>query len=189
MKQRWVLLVSSCGLALLASLALVGCRGNAYPPLIDDSYKLPSRVDGSSDKKVIAMRNAFRRTASVKIISMGQDYLISFPSSAVFADQSPRVKWESYALLNQIVKFLKQYRKIAVNVTAYTSQYKSTRREQALSLARARFVADYLWSQGIDSRFIFSEGAGREKPITIYTQGGDKEPNSRIEITFREAIV
>lgn len=180
---------SSCLLQFALFTILVSCHGNVYPPLEDDSYKLPSRVDKTSDKKVILMRNAFRRAAVVKVISMGQDNLISFPSSVVFADQSPRVKWESYALLNQIVKYMQQFRKIGVNVTAYTSQYKSTKREQALSLARARIIADYLWSQGIDSRLMVSEGAGSDKPITVYKQGGDREPNSRIEITFREAIV
>lgn len=173
---------------LLASILLSGCHRYVYPPLEDNSYKLPSRVNQTSDAKVIAMRSAFNRSGVLKVIAMGQNNLVSFPSAAVFADQSPRIKWESYALLNEVAAYMKQFRKISVNVTAYSSQYISSTREHALTLARARVIADYLWSQGVDSRLMFAEGAGSDKPISTYTLGGDKAPSSRVEITFREAI-
>jgi len=48
---------------------------------------------------------------------------------------------------------MKQFRKVGVNVTGYSSEYVSVKRERALALARARAVADYLWSQGIDSHW------------------------------------
>ena len=181
-------LFSTWHAVLLALLVLMGCQRTVYLPIQDEAYKLPSRVDRTSDARVTAMRNAFDRAGVVKVMTLGQDYLISLPSSAIFADQSPRVKWESYALLNQVVCFMKEFRKVGVNVTSYSSQYVSSKREQALTLARAREVGDYLWSQGIDSRLIVTEGAGSDKPITSY-QGGDNTPNSRIEITFRDAIV
>ncbi len=169
---------------------LQGCHRHPYPLAhLNDSYKLPSRVAGTSDKKIKAMHESFRKKYAVKVVTIGQNYLIAFPSTAIFANQSPRVKWQGYGVLNQIASFMKQFRKVSVNVTAHTSFYKSTAREHALSQARAKIVADYLWSQDIDSRFIFSAGAGCEKPISVYTDGGDNSPNSRIEITFREAIV
>lgn len=174
---------------LLMLLLLSGCkRGGNYQPLEEDVYRLPKKVAGASDYTVMTMQKKFDKRG-VKVITIGSDYLISIPSQALFADQSPRIRWESYALLNQVVVFLKQFRKIGVNVTSYSSHYVSSRREQALTLARARVVANYLWSQGIDSRFIFSEGAGSDKPVVSFYLGGDKSPNSRIEITFRDAIV
>lgn len=174
---------------LLASLLLLGCsRGQQYIPLEDESLRLPRKVAGTSDKQVIALQKSLAK-CGVKVITIGEDYLVSIPSAALFADQSPRLTWESYGLLNNIVKFLKQFRKVAVNVTSYSSKYVSAKRERALTLARSRAVADYLWSQGIDSRFIFTVGAGSDKPIMAYTLGGDKSPNSRIEITFRDAII
>lgn len=176
--------------ALLASVMLVGChRHNTPLPLEDDTYKLPRRVAGSSDLKVAGMIRDFNRTSSVKVITIGSDYLIAMPSSALFADQSPRLVWQSYPVLNHVVDFMKQFRKIAVTVTCYSSQYVSVQREHALTLARSRAVGDYLWSQGIDSRFIFTAGVGSDKPVSNYSQGGDRSPSSRIEITFRDAIV
>ncbi|MFC3908492.1 type IVB secretion system protein IcmN/DotK [Legionella dresdenensis] len=173
---------------LLLLLLLTGCQGPSYVPAEEENFRLPSRVAGSSDKKVIAMQAAFSK-CGVKVITIGQDYLISIPSAALFADQSPRLTWQSFAVLNQVAEFMQQFRKVGVNVTAYSSKYVSSKREQALTLARARAVSDYLWSQGIDSRFIFTEGAGSDKPISANVSGGDREINSRIEITFRDAIV
>ena len=51
-----------------------------------------------------------------------------------------------------------------------------------------QLVGEYFWSQGIDSRFIFTQGLGSDKPVVSFTQGGDSSPNARIEITFRDAV-
>ena len=179
---------STCHALLLTSLLLFGCnRSETYRP-DENNLRLPSRVEGTSDATMVALKNTLT-SCGVKVITIGEDYLVSIPSGALFPDQSPRLTWASYGLLNNVVKFLKQFRKVGVNVTGYSSKYVSARREHALTLARARAVGDYLWSQGIDSRFIFTEGAGSDKPIMAFAQGGDRSPNSRIEITFRDAII
>lgn len=176
-------------LIFIAGLLLCACqKGGGYVTSMDDSFKLPPKVAGTSDAAVIAMQKMFNK-CGVRVVTIGQDYLISIPSAALFTDQSPRLTWQSYALLNNVVFFLQQFRKVGVTVTSYSSKYVSVRREQALTLTRARVVADYLWSQGIDSRFVFTEGAGSDKPIASFAHGGDKSVNSRIEITFRDAIV
>lgn len=176
-------------LILVAVILLSGCCcGSGKMLLLNrQGFKLPTRVAGGSEAFVVAQQASFAR-CGVKVITIGSDYLISIPSALLFADQSPRIKWGSYSLLNRVVKFMQQFRKVGVNVTSYSNQYVSSKREQSLTLARARAVADYLWSQKIDSRFIFAEGAGSDKPISAYTQGGDRTVNSRIEITFRDAV-
>ena len=83
---------------------------------------------------------------------------------------------------------MQQFRKITIHVNAFSSQFVSERREHALTLARAKTVAEYLWSQGIDSRFIFTQGSGSDKPIVVSKGGGDLSPNARIEISFRRAL-
>lgn len=178
--------VAPCAI-LCAGLLLNACQNGARYAAADSSA-LPPKVAGTSDAAVIAMQKVFNK-CGVRVVAIGQDYLVSIPSAALFADQSPRLTWQSYQLLNNVVFFLKQFRKVGVTVTSYSSKYVSVRREQALTLTRARAVADYLWSQGIDSRFVFTEGAGSDKPIASFTRGGDKSVNSRIEITFRDAIV
>ncbi|RUQ88073.1 MULTISPECIES: type IVB secretion system protein IcmN/DotK [Legionella] len=171
---------------MLAFVLLSSCWNRREPPL-STSPVLPYKVAGAADAAIMAMQKQFNK-AGIQVISLGQDYLISIPSSALFANHSPRLLWEGHGLLNDVACYLKQFRKISVNVTAYSNKCGSPQRERALTLARARAVGDYLWSQNIDSRFIFTHGLGSDKPIVGFDQGGDQSPNSRIEITFRDAV-
>ncbi len=171
------------GLILLFQVS--ACHREVYIP---EDPKLPCKVRGACDATVMKyMKNLNKK--GIKVISIGQDYLISIPASALFADQSPHLMWPSYGLLNEIAVFLKQFRKVAITVTSFSSKYVSVQRERSLTLARSRVVGEYLWSQGIDSRFIFTQGLGSDKPIVSFTKGGDLSPNARVEITFRDAIV
>jgi intracellular multiplication protein IcmN len=177
------------GSVIVSLLLLTGCHRYYIPIKPDDNvYKMPRRVPGSSDAYVDRMVKKFNRGNAVKVISIGSDYLISMPSDSLFANQSPRLIWSAYPVLNRVVRFCQEFRKVAITITCYTSQYVSDRREHALALARARALGDYLWSQGVDTRFIFTQGAGADKPVTNYIQGGDHSPSSRIEISFRDVV-
>lgn len=177
-----------CQSLLFALLFTIGCQSSqSFMPLTDNAPILPRKVSGTSDVELMTLQKNFNRQG-VKVISIGQDYLVSIPAAALFTNQSPQLTWQSYEILNDVVSYLKQFRKVGVNVTGYSSRYLSVRREHALTLTRARAVADYLWGQGIDSRFVFTEGAGSDKPIVTFNQGGDRSPNARIEITFRDVI-
>jgi intracellular multiplication protein IcmN len=180
-----IILVRILGLMVL--LQVGSChRGGDYIPEREDP-KLPCKVLGACDPTVMKYIKKFNKTG-IKVITIGQDYLISIPSGRLFDDETPHLKWGSYHLLNKIASFLKQFRKVAINVTSYSNKYVSMHRERALTTARARVVGEYLWSQGIDSRLVFTQGLGSDKPVVSFTQGGDSSPNSRIEITFRDAV-
>ena len=172
-------------LVCLVALYGVGCSKSEQPN--NELNKLPTHVDGASDRAIVALQARLNK-AGVNIITQGQEYMVSIPSSLLFATQSPHLTWESYQLLNDVACYLQQFRKITVNVTAFSSKYVSVKREHALTLARAQAVGDYLWSQGIDGRFIFTQGAGSDKPVLATKTRSDLSPNSRIEITFRRAI-
>lgn len=169
-------------------LMVTGCHRRAhYIYVPEDPDTLPRRVASAQDPG--AQRTLKRLLKQgVKVISIGQNYLISIPANSLFGNQSPRIRWGSYALLNDVVCYLKQFRKIGVDVTAYSSKYVSPARERALTSARAAAVADYLWTQAIDSRFIFTRGLGSDKPYLFNRSGGDSSPNARVEITFRNEV-
>lgn len=153
----------------------------------EQALRLPCKLRGACDATVNKYLKKLNRKG-VRVITLGQDYLVSIPSSALFEDQTPHLTWTSYGLLNDVAVLLKQFRKVAITVTSHSSQYVSVQREHALTLARARVVGEYLWSQGVDSRFIFTQGLGSDKPIMRTKQGGDSSLNSRIEITFRDTV-
>lgn len=175
--------------SLLGLTLLVGCQSSWKPPEVrntDDS--LPTRVARTSDAAMIRQIGALEKKG-VTVITMGQNYLISIPCSRLFANQSPRLLWEAYDTLNAVVAYLGEFRKIAVTVTAYGDTYNhSERREIALSKARASFVSNYLWSQGVDTRMLISRGAGPTNPIVLSGSQRDQSSNSRIEITFRDEV-
>ena len=170
--------------ALVVLLCLTGCHKLR---MSSPEEKLPFKVDGAQDPTAIKMQSRFNKEG-IQVITIGQDYMISIPSKVLFTNESPQLTWGSYALLNAVACYLRQFRKISINITAYSSKCVSPGRDRALTLARARAVGEYLWSQGIDSRFIFTRGLGSDKPIVAFTENGDKSLNSRIEITFRDAV-
>ncbi len=171
---------------VMFSINIIGCAPQRLVrnPIEND---LPKKVWGASDRRMIEMQRALNRQ-NIKVISIGQNYLISIPSSYLFADQSPLLMWRSYAVLNDVAAYLKQFRKVSVYVDSYSSPYMSAKRERALTLARATKVGNYLRDQGIDSRFVFTQGHGSDKPIIHSKMGGDDSFNSRIEITFRRKV-
>lgn len=179
--------INICRIGGLVALLLLGsCNRDTYVAE-REVPQLPCKVRGACDATVMKLMNDLNKRG-IKVVSIGQDYLISIPAQALFADQTPHLNWGSYGLLNTVAVFLKQFRKVAINVTSYSSKYVSVKREHALTIARSRVVGEYLWSQGIDSRFIFTEGLGSDKPIVSMQNGGDSSPNARIEITFRDAV-
>ena len=166
------------------SLVSVNCSKNRS---YSAHHNLPYKVARACDKDIVVAEKRFN-LIGVKVITIGQNYLISIPADNLFAQYSPRLRWGSYGLLNDVACYLKQFRKVAVNVTAFSSKHISKQRDKALTLARARAVGNYLETQDIDSRFIFTEGLGSDKPIVAMKGGGDSSPNSRIEITFRRQV-
>lgn len=175
-----------CGV-VLGFGCLIGCQPRGYVPMDDAAERLPFRVEGTSDR-VMSQRQARLQKQGVQFISMGQQHLISVPARLLFPEQSPQLLWPAYGLLNEIACYLQEFRKISVYVTAFSEPCVSAQREHALTLARARSVGDYLWSQDIRSRFVFTQGAGSDKPIVAYNTPRDVSANARIEITFRDAV-
>jgi intracellular multiplication protein IcmN len=164
-----------------------GCMFGQKRSAVPNDPVLPYKVDGASDPHRVLLRNKIENQGG-KIISIGQNYMISIPSKAIFRNESPRIDWSSYGLLNDVACYLKQFRKISVTVDSYIAKCVSPERDKALTLARSRAVADYLWSQDIESRFMFTHGLGHDKPIVAYGKLGDQSPNSRVEITFRDVV-
>ncbi len=185
MPFRWGLILR-VNFILFIILLLSGCHSSK--PLVIDQDKLPKHVAGSSDAQIVKMEEKLAANG-VKIIIIGQMYLVSIPSHLIFHDQSPRIKWNSYALLNEVAEYLCKFRKVSLYVNAYNDCYLSEKRTKALTNARARKVANYLWSQNVRTRLLFTRGMGNDKPIVAHAKCSDVSPNSRIEIIFRRAIV
>jgi len=172
-------------LLILLCLGFWGCHSSVSRVPPDDS--LPTHVAGASDAMIAWLQEKLTKQGA-HIVTTGQMYMVSIPSKLIFADQSPQIQWESYELLNTVVCYLQQFRKIEVHVNAYSSCYLSERRTRALTLARSRAIANYLWSQNIETRMVITQGMGDTRPIVALTKCTDSSANSRVEIIFRRAV-
>ena len=180
-------LILRINVIVLIILLLSGCHSSKPSSVIEPS-KLPEHIAGSTDAQIARLEQKLAGKG-VRIIATGQVYLVSIPSHLIFYEQAPRIRWASYELLNEVAEYLCKFRKISVYVTGYNDCYLSDKRTKALTLARARLISNYLWSQNVRTRLIFTRGMGNDKPIVAHTNCTDVSPNSRIEIVFRRAIV
>ena len=155
---------------------------------IDTTIGLNQRT-GVTDTKVTQLENELK-SKGVSIVSVGQDYRIIIPAELVYYYQSPRIQMESYDIVNLIVDYIKQFRTVSMRVDAY-SQDKDKNRAGALSLARARAMVDYLWSQAIDTRILYTQAHAMNRSPTACCESpsGRGDVPTRVEITFRNAII
>ncbi len=171
---------------VLCLLLLSSCHQTAGP-LISTSQKLPATVSGASDKQIMVLERHMGEKG-IQLITIGQNYLLIIPSSVLFPHESPDLTWASFNTLNQVVAYLKQFRKISVHVHAFGARVGSKERERALTHARATAVAEYLWEQGVDTRLLITQGFGSHDRILPKSTSMDEDANSRIEISFRRAV-
>jgi OOP family OmpA-OmpF porin len=119
---------------------------------------------------------------SSETITVGAEKLFAFDKAAL--------KAEGKAALDEAAAKIKANPEIkAVVVTGHTDRIGSDAYNQKLSEKRAKQVADYLVSQGVDSAIISSSGKGESEPV-VQCKGSKAtkklisclQPNRRVEI-------
>lgn len=165
-----------------------------YEPRKKVESKRPDITPGIRQRRLVTDKRMYKLTAKlesegVDVISLGQEYRVIIPSGKIFYAKSPRIRWSQYGILNDVVDYLKQFRTISVTVSAY-SKDENRARAGALSYARSEGIANYLWSQAIDTRIIHTQSHDVES-YKCCAEQKDINPHveSRIEIWFRDVIV
>ena len=181
---KWHVLVTF----LVIGLVLQGCGGGAqYNSRNSKVPYLPTHLPPTDPEKLkMQMRLEHEQ---VQVIQTGQWILVSIPSLMIFAEHTGNISMGSYGILNDVACFIKMYRKVEIDINAYESCCDSHQRMLALTRLRASRIADYLISQGIDSRIVFTRGMANDKPIMKTERSESHLANSRIEILFKEEII
>jgi len=91
------------------------------------------------------------------------------------------LKPESYPELNRTIEFLKNNPKVEIEVAGHTDNMGSDEFNLRLSKARAKTVADYLTSNGVDISRISSKGFGESNPVAFNTTDEGRARNRRVE--------
>ncbi|MDO7834533.1 OmpA family protein [Sphingobium sp. HBC34] len=118
----------------------------------------------------------------VDVIRDGDNLLLRMPSGITFATDSSVVQPQFQPTLNDVGAILAQYPKTYIDVLGHTDSDGADAYNQALSERRARSVADYLVSRGVQSARIATRGYGETQPIASNATAEGKASNRRVEI-------
>ena len=125
-----------------------------------------------------------RRTAGtdVDVIRQGDELILNMPSGITFGYDSATVQPQFRPTLDQVADVLSQYEQTYVDVYGHTDSTGSDAYNQTLSERRARSVADYLTSNGVNSARIATRGFGETQPIASNDTEEGRAENRRVEI-------
>ena len=103
---------------------------------------------------------------------------------SLFEFNSDKISEDSYAALSIVADFLKETPNVSVKVEGHTDNVGSKEYNQKLSERRAKSVAKYLVSKGVESYRITTQGFGFSKPIASNNTEEGRSMNRRTEIKF-----
>lgn len=89
---------------------------------------------------------------------------------------------KSFAKLDKVVAFLKEYPQLRVEVAGHTDDRGKRDRNVELSKRRAEAVASYLASQGIEPARIAAAGYGPDQPVADNKSARGRAKNRRVEL-------
>ena len=195
----------------LAPALLWGCAGVKPSPEPETLVVVvPSRHDGhvgavvvneGEKREVLNTAYAAARTDSHNTIK--RSTMTADEVNALFADASaalphravtytlyfmlakPELTPESSAMLDQVLGEVASRQAAEIVVSGHTDRIGSDKRNEALSLSRAKLVRDLVIKRGAKPEIVRAVGMGEREPI-IATANGVAEPkNRRVEILVR----
>ncbi len=101
-----------------------------------------------------------------------------------FDESGTRMRASAVPVLEQVVAFADACRNTTIAITGHTDSSGDERYNQALSLSRAQFVADWLQERGIGADRLDVTGAGSLLPIADNATRYGRSLNRRIDIEF-----
>lgn len=140
-------------------------------------YSVGNHLDlqGTSKYKVI------KRNLYLAPILVGQKIRLN---NLFFDTGKSDLKSTSFAELNRLVKSLKRYPAMTIEVGGHTDSQGNSGKNMVLSKARASAVLNYLRSKGIPDNRLQAKGYGQTKPIANNTSTVGRARNRRVEFTI-----
>lgn len=133
--------------------------------------------------------NADLKKQGVLIIKTGETVTIVVPSDKLFNPDSANVSANGNFILTSIVEYMRGYEVVFMKVSGFTDACGSFLRDRVLSEKQAQRVARYLAQNKIDTRIIYTEGFGPERPVANSDTPAGAAVNRRIEIRFRYVVI
>jgi outer membrane protein OmpA-like peptidoglycan-associated protein len=100
----------------------------------------------------------------------------------MFNNNTAEITFDSFQWLDHVVKSLKEYSEIEIEIRAYSDASEVFARNMQLTQMRAEAVRQYIISLGIDSQRVRAVGCGSANPIADNRSAAGRAQNRRIEI-------
>lgn len=99
-----------------------------------------------------------------------------------FEADSSNFTEDSYDVLDEIFYFLKENPSVVIEIGGHTNGIPGQKYCEALSLRRAKSVANYLYKKGIPQNRLFFKGYGKQRPVASNKTHIGRQKNQRVEI-------
>jgi outer membrane protein OmpA-like peptidoglycan-associated protein len=99
-----------------------------------------------------------------------------------FAADSTNINPEAIPSLDELYDFLYDNPTIVIEVSGHTNGLPADDYCDRISSERAKSVADYIVSKGIEARRVISKGYGKRKPVATNQTAEGRKKNQRVEI-------
>lgn len=125
-----------------------------------------------------------RETAGtgVEVVRQGDELTLRMPSGITFAQGRYDIQPQFRQTLNEVASTLGSYERTYIDVLGHTSSEGTDAFNQTLSEQRARSVADYLRTQGVQSARIETQGYGETQLLNDENDETERAANRRVEI-------
>jgi outer membrane protein OmpA-like peptidoglycan-associated protein len=125
-----------------------------------------------------------RRTAGtgVEVERQGDQLVLTMPSGITFAFDRYDIQPQFRPTLDQIAQTLNAYPQTIIDIYGHTDSTGTDAYNQTLSENRARGVASYLQSQGVQPVRMATQGYGESQPIADNNTTSGQAANRRVEI-------
>lgn len=99
-----------------------------------------------------------------------------------FAADSSTITQENYDILEEVYEFLVANPSVVVEIGGHTNTIPPHEYCDQLSSARARKVAEFLYTKGIPKERVSFKGYGKREPLTDSTSTQGRQRNQRVEV-------
>jgi outer membrane protein OmpA-like peptidoglycan-associated protein len=118
----------------------------------------------------------------VQVIRDGDNLVLNMPSGVTFATNQSAIQPQFRTTLDQVAQTLTSYEKTYIDVYGHTDSTGNDGINIPLSQNRARSVADYLTTRGVQAARMATQGFGASQPVADNTSEMGKQANRRVEI-------
>ncbi|TXC73542.1 OmpA family protein [Sphingorhabdus soli] len=118
----------------------------------------------------------------VNVVRDGDQLVLDMPGDVTFALNSATVSPSAASVLSQVAQTLVQYPSTYIDVYGHTDSSGSAQYNQTLSEQRARSVANYLASRGVQQARMATQGFGETQLKCDESTEAGKRCNRRVEI-------